>query len=103
MSDSAQDDDTAATATAEAKVAGKAEVTDEAAEDSEASAQAADPDEAAEASDLDETKRKFREALERKHQANTRETGGTSGRGTVKGKGAQGPAASRRSFRRKSG
>jgi len=84
-------------------VTSEAEATDEAAEGLEASAQAADPDEDAQAADLDETKRKFREALERKHHANTRETGTAGGRGTVKGKGAQGPAASRRSFRRKSG
>ena len=51
----------------------------------------------------EEIKRKFREALERKRQANSKETGSAGGHGTVKGKGAQGPATSRRSFRRKSG
>jgi hypothetical protein len=84
--DATQDNDTAA-APADTKAAGEAEVTGE----------------AGQADDLDETKRKFREALERKHQAHARETGSAGGRGTVKGKGAQGPATSRRSFRRKSG
>jgi Family of unknown function (DUF5302) len=102
MSDSAQDNDVEATS-AEAEVTGEAEVTDEAAEAVEASAQDGDPAETEQAADLDETKRKFREALERKHQASTKEAGTAGGRGTVKGKGAQGPATSRRSFRRKSG
>jgi hypothetical protein len=97
MSDSAQDND------AEATTAAEAEVTDEAAEAVEASAQDGDPAGTEQAADLDETKRKFREALERKHQASTKEAGAAGGRGTVKGKGAQGPATSRRSFRRKSG
>ncbi|MGH3277585.1 MAG: DUF5302 domain-containing protein [Trebonia sp.] len=52
--------------------------------------------------DLDETKRKFREALERKHQAHS-EGQGKGGRNDGKISGAHGPAASRRSFRRKSG
>jgi hypothetical protein len=52
--------------------------------------------------DLDETKRKFREALERKHQAHT-EGQGKGGQDDGKIHGAHGPAASRRSFRRKSG
>jgi Family of unknown function (DUF5302) len=52
--------------------------------------------------ELDETKRKFREALERKQQAHT-EGQGNSGRDGSKINGAHGPAASRRSFRRKSG
>jgi hypothetical protein len=52
--------------------------------------------------DLDETKRKFREALERKNQAHG-EGQGKGGRDSSKISGAHGPAASRRSFRRKSG
>jgi hypothetical protein len=52
--------------------------------------------------DLDETKRKFREALERKHQAHN-EGQGNGGRDDGKIHGAHGPAASRRNFRRKSG
>jgi hypothetical protein len=68
-----------------------AEVTGEAAEETEH----AQPD-------LDETKRKFREALERKNQAHT-EGQGKGGREDGKIHGAHGPAASRRNFRRKSG
>jgi Family of unknown function (DUF5302) len=52
--------------------------------------------------DLDETKRKFREALERKHQVHT-EGQGKGGHEDGKISGAHGPAGSRRSFRRKSG
>jgi len=52
--------------------------------------------------DIDEVKRKFREALDRKRQihAEGQEQGG---RDPSKIHGARGPAASRRSFRRKSG
>ncbi len=52
--------------------------------------------------DLDETKRKFREALERKHQAHS-DGQSRGGRDGSKINGAHGPAASRRNFRRKSG
>jgi hypothetical protein len=70
-------------------------------------AQAAQEDQAGhgaetEAPDLDETKRKFREALERKHQAHN-EGQGKGGKDGGKISGAHGPAASRRNFRRKSG
>jgi hypothetical protein len=52
--------------------------------------------------DLDETKRKFREALDRKRGAHA--TGNAEGtQDTGKVHGSHGPAASRRSFRRKSG
>jgi len=51
---------------------------------------------------LDDTKRKFREALERKHQAHS-DSQGQSGRDGSKISGAHGPAGSRRNFRRKSG
>ena len=50
--------------------------------------------------DLDETKRKFREALERKRGNHARAEGVDH---TGKVHGSHGPAASRRSFRRKSG
>jgi len=70
---------------------------------------AAEPEEAGEATaeeeakpDLDETKRKFREALERKHQAHN-DGQAKGGRDGSKINGAHGPAASRRNFRRKSG
>jgi Family of unknown function (DUF5302) len=50
--------------------------------------------------DLDEVKRKFREALERKRGTHALAEGADH---TGKVHGAHGPAASRRSFRRKSG
>ena len=57
------------------------------------------PEEAAKP-DVDETKRKFREALDRKRRAHATAEGADH---TGKVHGAHGPAASRRSFRRKSG
>ena len=67
-----------------------------------AAPQAADAaaEEASAKPDLDETKRKFREALERKH-GNHASAKGADNTGKVHG--SHGPAASRRSFRRKSG
>jgi hypothetical protein len=56
--------------------------------------------EAAAKPDLDETKRKFREALERKRRTHATTEGADH---TGKVHGSHGPAASRRSFRRKSG
>jgi hypothetical protein len=56
----------------------------------------------AEQPELDETKRKFRAALERKQQAHG-DGQGQGGRDGSKINGAHGPAAARRSFRRKSG
>jgi hypothetical protein len=52
--------------------------------------------------DMDEMKRKFREALDRKNQAHA-EGQSSGGQDTGKIHGAHGPAASRRNFRRKSG
>jgi len=51
-------------------------------------------------SDFDELKRKFREALDRKHSAHASAEGAHD---TGKVHGSHGPAVSRRSFRRKSG
>lgn len=75
----------------------------------EAGQQPAEPAETAAATagepakpDLDETKRKFREALERKNQAHG-DNQANGGRDGGKIHGAHGPAASRRNFRRKSG
>ena len=65
----------------------------------EAAAKAGQKGAAAQA-DLDETKRKFREALERKRGAHASAEGVDH---TGKVHGAHGPAASRRAFRRKSG
>jgi len=57
----------------------------------------------ASADDLDETKRKFREALDRKKQAHANDTAAAGNRSAGKAHGAGGPATSRRQFRRKSG
>ena len=67
-----------------------------------AAPQAADAaaEEASAKHDLDETKRKFREALERK-RGNHASAKGADNTGKVHG--SHGPATSRRSFRRKSG
>jgi hypothetical protein len=51
-------------------------------------------------SDLDDLKRKFREALDRKRDAHASAEGAQD---TGRVHGAHGPAVSRRSFRRKSG
>ena len=56
--------------------------------------------EAAAPPDLDETKRKFREALERKSRTHATAEGADH---TGKVHGSHGPPASRRTFRRKSG
>jgi hypothetical protein len=71
-------------------------------------AAAATPDAQAQASeaktapDIDDVKRQFREALDRKRSAHaSANADGTQGTGKVHG--SHGPAASRRSFRRKSG
>jgi hypothetical protein len=64
------------------------------------SAQEEASEEAAAKPDLDETKRKFREALERKRRTHATAEGADH---TGKVHGVHGPAASRRSFRRKSG
>jgi uncharacterized protein DUF5302 len=53
--------------------------------------------------DLDEVKRKFRAALDRKREVNAGDGSDSSDRGAGKIHGAHGPAAGRRSFRRKSG
>jgi len=63
-------------------------------------ADAAAEEEAPAKPDLDETKRKFREALERK-RGNHASAQGADHTGKVHG--SHGPATSRRSFRRKSG
>jgi hypothetical protein len=68
----------------------------------EADEQGADEHGAGANPDLDEMKRKFRAALDRKR--GTHATGNAEGaQDTAKVHGSHGPAASRRSFRRKSG
>jgi hypothetical protein len=69
-------------------------------EEPAAQADQADQEEPAARADLDEMKRKFREALERKRSGHASAEGVDH---TGKVHGAHGPAASRRSFRRKSG
>ena len=77
-----------------------------AAEAAEPAAEAAEPAAAAppteDKPDIDEVKRKFREALDRKRQAHA-EGSDQGGRDPGKIHGAHGPAGNRRSFRRKSG
>ena len=111
MSDSAKPDapkaDVEQAETKPAATAGKAATADSAAADgaaadSPAAGAAAGGAEEAKPSDIDEVKRKFREALDRKHQAHA--DGSAQGsRDPSKIHGAHGPAGSRRSFRRKSG
>jgi Family of unknown function (DUF5302) len=102
MTESAKQDTTKAPAepAATESAATKGEAAQEAQAEPEDTAAAAG--ESAKPDDLDETKRKFREALERKHQAHN-DGQGKGGRDGGKISGAHGPAASRRNFRRKSG
>jgi hypothetical protein len=108
MTESAKQDTTkapaepAATESAATKGEAAQETPAEPAEAKPAETVAATAGEPAEPGDLDETKRKFREALERKHQAHN-DGQGQGGRDGGKISGAHGPAASRRNFRRKSG
>lgn len=73
------------------------------AESAEPSAQSAEDTAPEEQSTEDEVKRRFREALERKQGKNAAGNGSASGKDPSKVHSAHGPAASRRSFRRKSG
>lgn len=107
MTESAKQDTTKAPA--QAAEAGPAATESAATQDEDRQEAAAEPapdagtgTEDAAKPDLDETKRKFREALERKHQAHN-DGQGQGGRDGSKISGAHGPAASRRNFRRKSG
>jgi hypothetical protein len=97
--DKAAADDTAAADTAAAdSAAADTAATDSAMADGAAAGSA----EEAKPADIDEMKRKFREALDRKHQAHA-ENSGQGGHDPGKIHGAHGPAGNRRSFRRKSG
>jgi ABC-type Na+ efflux pump permease subunit len=86
MSENAQDDASGA-ATPEAGEAEAAEA----------------PEATPEADELEDVKRKFREALNRKNQSHAKDSASTGGKGTGKAQFAHGPASTRRSFRRKSG
>jgi hypothetical protein len=101
MTKSAKQDNAKAEPAAPSATATETDVADSGATDSGATGADATETEAAPA-ELDETKRKFREALERKQQARG-DGQGQAGRDGSKINGAHGPAASRRSFRRKSG
>src|SRR5579859_8301528 len=96
MTETAKQDTTKApaepAATESAATQGDAQ-SETAAPDGAASAETVPAEDGA-APDLDETKRKFREALERKHQAHN-EGQGKGGREDGKIHGAHGPAASR--------
>lgn len=83
----------ATSATAELPDAEDAEPEEQSTEDAAPGEQSAD----------DEVKRRFREALERKQGKNAAANGSVSGKDPSKVHSAHGPAASRRSFRRKSG
>ena len=104
MTESAKQDTTKAPAepAATESAATKGEAAQETPAEPAETAEAATAGETDKPDDLDETKRKFREALERKHQAHN-EGQGQGGRDGGKISGAHGPAASRRNFRRKSG
>jgi hypothetical protein len=102
MTKSAKQDSTASPA--------KMDVAESAGVDATADADATEPSEAPGETtaeepgkpDLDDVKAKFREALDRKRQVHA-EGQGKGGHESGKVNGAHGPAASRRSFRRKSG
>jgi hypothetical protein len=95
--------DQAAAETAEQAEAGQPEAGQPKAGQAQAEQAAARPAKAQAKPDLDEVKRKFRAALDRKREASTDDGAGNSGRDAGKVHGAHGPAAGRRSFRRKSG
>jgi len=100
MSDSAQDDASPGSPEATAGTAGASQ----AAEALEAHASPEDTaPEGGDGPDLDDVKRHFREALDRKNKASTRDSSAADGKAKGKAQVAHGPASTRRSFRRKSG
>jgi hypothetical protein len=96
MSDSVQDETGQAPAQ-EPEAAGTPDTEPDATAPAPEGADPGEPDE------LAETKRKFREALDRKKQASGAGSADSGSRGTGKAHGAGSPATSRRQFRRKSG
>jgi hypothetical protein len=95
---SAQAAETESAATTDAEAAEAADATPDAAAEPAAAGTADDAGKPA----IDDVKAKFREALDRKRQVHAEGQGkGSHESGKVNG--AHGPAASRRSFRRKSG
>ena len=102
---SAQAAETESAATTDAKAAKSADATpaaEPAAADAAGPAEDAGNAEDADKPAIDDVKAKFREALDRKRQVHA-EGQGKGGHESGKVSGAHGPAASRRSFRRKSG
>ena len=94
--------ETESAATTDADATGSADATPAAADSASAAPSADDAAEDAGKPDIDDVKAKFREALDRKRQVHAEGQGkGAHEAGKVNG--AHGPAASRRSFRRKSG
>ena len=94
--------ETESAATTDADATGSADATPAAADSASAPPSADDAAEDADKPDIDDVKAKFREALDRKRQVHAEGQGkGAHEAGKVNG--AHGPAASRRSFRRKSG
>jgi hypothetical protein len=89
-------------ATADSAAADSTAADSTAADSTAADSGAAGSAKEAKPADIDEVKRKFREALDRKHQAHA-EGSDQGGRDPGKIHGAHGPAGNRRSFRRKSG
>jgi hypothetical protein len=101
MNDSAQDDASPGSTEATAGTAEAAQAA--AAPEADASVEADPAPEDGDGPDLDDVKRHFREALDRKNKANTRDTSAADGKAKGKAQVAHGPASTRRSFRRKSG
>jgi hypothetical protein len=100
MSDSAQDDASPGSPEATAGTTGASQ----AAEALEADASPEDTaPEGGDGPDLDDVKRHFRAALDRKNKANSRDSSAADGKAKGKAQVAHGPASTRRSFRRKSG
>ncbi len=93
----AEQEDAAAADRHEPQQAHEAHEANEATEANEANAKGGDGK-----PDLDEVKRKFREALDRKREIHA-EGSGKGGQDSSKIHGAHGPARSNRQFRRKSG
>jgi len=102
MTKSAKQDTTKAATEQPEPESAATEPTDAAETETEEGAEPAAEHADGEKADLDDVKRKFREALDRKKQFHS-EGQGKGGHESGKVNGAHGPAASRRNFRRKSG
>jgi hypothetical protein len=101
MTDSAQDDSSPGFPEADAGTAEAPQAA--AAPEADTSPEADTVPEDGDIPDLDDVKRHFREALDRKNKANSRDSSATDGKAKGKAQVAHGPASTRRSFRRKSG